>query len=422
MTATDTRPVAPPPSTPLPVEEEERTTGYVGLVALSALLIWVGLRSGWSMVVIILSLAFMIFMHELGHYLAARRAGMKVTEFFLGFGPRLWSFQMGETEYGIKALPLGAYVKVIGMHNLEEVHPAEEHRTYRQGRYRDRLLLAVAGSAMHFLMAFVLILAVFWGGKGLETDAVAGDADWNIRAVVDDSPASEAGLLEGDSIIGAEGQAFATWTDTRLFIEAHPGDTIVFDIERAGEIVQVPVTVGVNDETGLGRMGIAKSVDPFVQVGALEAVPEAFVELGTQMKNSVVGLAQFFNPSNLGDFFSGLPDAADDDAVTDGDRVVSIVGVAQIGADLTEEGGWYGWAITLIGINVFVGVFNLAPLLPLDGGHVAIATYERLRSRRGRRHHVDVTKLLPLTWAVVILLVLVGFAAIYQDIVNPISL
>ena len=105
----------------------------------------------------------MVMLHEVGHYITAKRAGMKVTEFFLGFGPRLWSFQRGETEYGVKALPLGGYVRIIGMSNLEEVDPEDEPRTYRQGRYRDRLKVVLAGVTVNLLIAFLLFFVVIVG-------------------------------------------------------------------------------------------------------------------------------------------------------------------------------------------------------------------------------------------------------------------
>ena len=108
---------------------------------------------GWSMLVVIAALIVTIALHELGHYLTAKWSGMKVTEYFLGFGPRIWSFRRGETDYGVKAIPAGAYVKIIGMNSYEEVDPADESRTYRQQSYPRRLAVAVGGSAMHFLIA-----------------------------------------------------------------------------------------------------------------------------------------------------------------------------------------------------------------------------------------------------------------------------
>ena len=115
-------------------------------------------------VLVVIALIVMIMLHELGHFLTAKWSGMKVTEFFLGFGPRLWSVRKGETEYGVKAIPAGGYVRIIGMSNLEEVDPADEPRTYRQQPFPRRLSVAVAGSTMHFIIAFVLLFVLLTGG------------------------------------------------------------------------------------------------------------------------------------------------------------------------------------------------------------------------------------------------------------------
>ena len=145
-----------PPTPDGPITAKGDIPGKIGLAALIGGTIALGIFGGWPILIIVLSLVFMIFMHELGHYLTAKSAGMKVTEFFIGFGPRIWSFRRGETEYGVKAIPAGAYVRIIGMNNLDEVPPADEARTYRQKSYPRRMSVAVAGSAMHFLMAFIL--------------------------------------------------------------------------------------------------------------------------------------------------------------------------------------------------------------------------------------------------------------------------
>ena len=155
----------------------------------------------WALVVLV-GLLVSITLHELGHYLAAKRSGMLVTEFFLGFGPRIWSFRRGETEYGLKLIPAGAYVRIIGMNNLEEVEPEDEARTYRQAKFPDRFLTVVAGVTMNALIAVVLIwvlLAVVGvtGGKVLPgPPQFRGD----IEEVLEDSPAARAGLTAGDRI------------------------------------------------------------------------------------------------------------------------------------------------------------------------------------------------------------------------------
>jgi membrane-associated protease RseP (regulator of RpoE activity) len=154
VTDTVTRHLPPPPPPPGegPARRDIRKTPAPAIAMVAGLLA-LGIFVSWGLVVVIVAIVGMIFLHELGHFVAAKRGGMKVTEFFIGFGPRLWSFRRGETEYGLKLLPAGAYVKVIGMHNLEEVPPEDEPRTYRQASYPRRMAVALAGSTMHFLLA-----------------------------------------------------------------------------------------------------------------------------------------------------------------------------------------------------------------------------------------------------------------------------
>ena len=168
----------------------ELATGVWRLALVVAFIVGLGLWAGVSLVVVILALVVMIFFHELGHYVTAKWAGMKVTEFFIGFGPRIWSFRRGETEYGLKAIPAGAYVRIIGMSNLEDVAPEDEARTYRQKSYPRRMSVAVAGSAMHFLMAaaFILVLLSGTGVRGgtvLDLDRHDGAAADSPEAVVE---------------------------------------------------------------------------------------------------------------------------------------------------------------------------------------------------------------------------------------------
>ena len=159
------------------------------------------------------ALVVTIVLHELGHYLTAKWSGMKVTEFFLGFGPRIWSFRRGETDYGVKAIPAGAYVKIIGMNSYEEVDPADEARTYRQQSYPRRLAVAVAGSAMHFLIALVLIFVLLVGfgtaGRRPACSRTVQPSGWTVTEVVAGSAAAAAGLQAGDRIVSVDGVAVA---------------------------------------------------------------------------------------------------------------------------------------------------------------------------------------------------------------------
>ncbi|HYA45347.1 MAG TPA: site-2 protease family protein, partial [Acidimicrobiales bacterium] len=202
-----------------------------GLVAASIL-------GALDTVLVVLALLFMIVLHEFGHFVTAKLAGMKVSEFFVGFGPRLWAVQKGETTYGVKALPLGGYCRILGMTNVEEVDPAEEPRAYRSRPTWRRLSVAVAGSFMHFLMAFVLLTVLFFG-PGDVGNFIANPPSDNPIAVVDHftkgkSPAQQAGLRPGDRILAVNGLHFAGWDELTAYLRAHPGKEVVLTIGRSG--------------------------------------------------------------------------------------------------------------------------------------------------------------------------------------------
>lgn len=428
----DSSPAAAKPSPP--AEADEPRTNVFGLVAVVAFFGWVYLSWGWSGLLVVGSLFVMIFMHELGHYATAKWSGMKATEFFLGFGPRLWSFRRGETEYGLKALPLGAYVRIIGMNNLEEVDPADEHRTFRQQTYPKRLLVAVAGSAMHFVMAILLIYALLVGW-GIRSD----DTQWAVAGIAEDSTAAVMGLEEGDRVVSVDGVAVTTFDEMRQEIERRPGQPVELRVLRDGEVFSVTGTLG--DADGAGRLGVLfrPSDLPLDRLDPLTAAPRAVTEFGSITKDATVAIARFFTPSGLSEFFGNLFDR--EEAATGGvdagagggagaaegsgnggeNRVLSIFGAARIGTQLTDD-GLAGLFLFMVMINVFVGVFNLLPMLPLDGGHVLVATYERLRSTSERRYHADVAKLLPLTYAVLAVLLSIGLVALWLDITDPVTL
>lgn len=426
----------PTPTTP-PSAAEARAQDEgnpIRLMILAALVALAGIAGGWPMLVVILGVVVMIFLHELGHYLAAKWGGMKVTEFFIGFGPKIWSFRRGETEYGLKAIPAGAYVKVIGMNNLDEVEPGDEDRTYRSKSYPKRLAVAVAGSAMHFTQAIVMLFLLF-AVVGIPGGGLLEDRTWQVAEVVEDSAADDAGLQPGDRITEIDGRDIESFTSLREEVSGRPGDDVVLTVRRADETLAVPITIGVHpDEPERGLIGIGSELINST-VGPVEAAQRSVTEFIDQAGLTLGFLADFFTPSGLGDFAGKVADGQDASVVVepaepggssaeevDSNRVISIVGAVQIGSNLTED-GILGFLVFFIGINITIGIFNLLPVLPLDGGHVVVATYERLREirlPRGQRYHVDFTKLLPAVYTVFVLLVLLGVSTIYLDIVDPV--
>ena len=416
MTEIQDRPESPAPS----ATPEAHGTELWRLALVAVATVAFGFWAGLGTLAIVLALVFMIFMHELGHYVTAKAAGMKVTEFFIGFGPRLWSFQRGETEYGLKAIPAGAYVKVIGMSNLEEVDPADEARTYRQQPYWRRLSVAVAGSTMHFLMALALIFVVLVGFGIPKPDS----GNWSVGALTERSPAEKVGLQLGDRIVSVDGQRYANFDDLSDELRAHPGDQVTIVVERDGSERTVDVKLAGTNPRGehVGFLGIGPEFER-VREGPVSGVVESFRTTGETMWLSLKGLGSFFSPSGLHGYVDTLTSSTSGDKNSDvqdnPDRVVSIYGAVRLAS---QSDGVADVLAFLFAINIFVGIFNLVPLLPLDGGHVAIATYERIRSRPGRQYHADVSKLMPLTYAVVLLLVLVGVTSLYLDITNPLNL
>jgi membrane-associated protease RseP (regulator of RpoE activity) len=438
MTDTERRPEPPSGSRPAP-DPPEYETGGLRLALLIGAVALAGVAFGWPVLVVILGIVVMIFLHELGHYLTAKWSGMKVTEFFIGFGPKIWSFQRGETEYGLKVLPAGAYVRIIGMNNLDEVDPADEPRTYRQKSFPKRLLVVSAGSLMHFAQAFVL-LVVLLGVVGFPGRSIANPPDrapaWEINTVEDNSAAQAAGLQEDDLIVAVDGQPVSRYDELSDAIARYDvGDEVRLTIERDGVERSVgaelrPRPAGVpGGEAGSPFLGVGTSMhfsDKPIGVGtAIVRAPGEMVRFTGQTFGAMAG---FFSPRGISDFANNVGEANDrgsgsgesGSSADDNDRLISIIGVIQLGSQDVQNRGAFLLAL-FFSLNMFIGIFNMLPLLPLDGGHAAVAVYERIRSRPGRIYHADFAKLLPLTYAVVMGLVVLGVTAMYLDIVDPIS-
>lgn len=406
-----------------PAHPGATSTNWPGLALLVGLVAALWVFGGPYVFIMVLAFVVMIFLHELGHYLTAKRTGMKVTEFFLFFGPEIFSFQRGETRYGIKTIPAGAYVRIIGMNNLDEVaDPADEPRTYRSKSYPKRMLVITAGSAMHFVQA-ALLLVLFFSFYGARDET-----DWAIAEIsgLEDgpTPAVEAGLELGDRIVSVDGVPVETFDDLRDELAARPGDDVTLVVERDGETFRTATTLASVHPNGepVGFLGVSPAFgwDP-LPVG--EATVESFRLMGEQMWTTITVVPQFFSPGNLAELGSTLFEGGGEVSVMDEEaqtRPMGVVGAVRI----TAQAAQLDWASALLmfaSINIFIGVFNLFPLLPLDGGHAAIATYERLRSTKGRRYQLNVAKLMPITYAVVGVLGFVFLTTLWLDIFRPIS-
>jgi len=397
-----------------------------------------------------LALMLSVVLHEGGHFLTARHYGMKATQFFAGFGPTVFSFRRGETEYGLKAVPAGGFVKIVGMTPLEEIEPGDEERAfYRQPLGRKVVVLA-AGSTVHFVIAVLLVLVsaltigVAKEGApqvgalaqcvapdplpGAAPDAPTGcDAPGAVPA-----PAAAAGLQVGDTVVAVDGTPVEDSLALGRALRAAPGRQVVLTVDRAGVSTDVPVTpaaVERQDLEGTGRqvagtIGISQRVQ--LETEHLP-VGEAIKASGSQLVLYVEGIKATVTEKlgTITKLYS--PDR-------DPEGFVGVVGAGRLsGETLTRDWSTGYKALILIsivaGLNLFVGLFNLLPLLPLDGGHIAVALYEgardkvrRLRGYRGPFQRVDYNKLLPLTYAVAGTFLVLTVFILGADLVNPIRL
>ncbi len=373
-----------------------------------------------ALVAMILAFAVMIMLHEAGHFLAAKRSGMKVTEFFVGFGPRLWSTTRGETEYGVKAFPLGGYCRIIGMTNLEEIEPDDEPRAYRAKSWHSKVFVAAAGPIVHFVIAIVLMFTViFFAGdyrnaKG--TTTLAGVSHG----------AAQAGIQPGDQLVSIDRVKVVDWKQVADIVAGtraaphHAGDVVTIIVQRGDQVLVKNVTLAESTDSGPKRIvaGLETKVD-VPHPGFFAAIALSPREVGGVAVDSVKQLGTVFSPSGISNYFRLL--SGDTKKTDTNNRFLSPVGFVQVAHDAVRS-GWVDAVGLLLLINVFVGLFNLLPLLPFDGGHIAVATFEKLASLvRGRRVQVDAAKLLPITVAVVMVLGFIFVSSVFLDIAHPVA-
>ena len=392
---------------------------------------------GW--VIFLVALLFSVMLHESGHFVMAKKFGMKATRYFVGFGPTLWSTKRGETEYGIKAVPLGGFVKIIGMHSLDDVDdPADEARSFRSHPAWQRIVVLCAGSFMHFVLAFLLIFGLALGiGISNENTTQLGTVSTCVAAntaqlnngtcTASDraSPARLAGLRVGDQVTAFNGKPVSNWTQLGDAIRKAPaGSAADITVKRDGKTLTLHATLATVSGRSGAYLGIAPAV-VFQLVNPVRAAQYAGSAFGQVVAGSVKGLGAL--PGAVTKLFSK------DRSSTAAGQVVGVVGAAEAtGAAVAANVGWQykvSFVLLLIAsLNIFVGIFNMLPLLPLDGGHVAVVVWERIRAwfarLRGRPDPglVDMTKLLPVSFSIFVLLMFFSVALILADIVNPVNI
>ena len=392
---------------------------------------------GW--VIFVVALLFSVMLHESGHFVMAKKFGMKVTRYFVGFGPTLWSTWRGETEYGIKALPFGGFVKIIGMHSLDDVDdPEDEPRSFRRQPATQRIIVLCAGSFMHFALAFLLIAGLALG-IGIENDnttqlgTVSNCVARSVTAlnsgvcVATDkaSPAKVAGLRAGDQVVAFDGKPASNWTQLGNMIRDTPaGSAVTITVRRDAKTVTLHTTLATVPGRSGSYLGVAPAV-VFSPASPFRAVTYAGSSFGQVLAGSAKAVAAL--PAALPKLFSK------DRANTAAGQVSSVVGAAEAtGVAVAANVGWQykvSFVLLLIAsLNIFVGAFNLLPLLPLDGGHVAVVIWERIRAAFARLRHrpdpgmVDMAKLLPVSFSIFMVLMVFGVALILADIVNPVNI
>jgi membrane-associated protease RseP (regulator of RpoE activity) len=386
---------------------------------------------GWALPLVLFLVIAMVMGHEFGHYITAKRSGMKVTDFFVGFGPVLWSTTRGETRYGIRALLLGGYVKVPGMTWYDKIEPEDEKRTYRSAHYPRKVIFASAGSLMHVVMALLIAYGalVFIGHPDAQRVSIDGFTHWQGRA---QTAGQQAGLRRGDVVLSVNGHAVTGYDSLDTFIRANAGHQITLTVLRSGHDVVLHATPidgrkvlvnGVPEVSGkqpIGLLGI-QLTNPSVRTGYLSAVPKSFSLVITTIDQAVHALVHVFSPGEFANLFHQVSTPAAAKSTSGQDtRPVSIVGVVRL-ADQAAQSNLLVFLNILITLNIFVGVMNMLPMLPLDGGYVAIATYERLRRRGSQLYHADINKLTPVIFAFVGVLLVLFACTLYLDIAYPIA-
>ncbi len=395
--------------------------------------------SALGILAFVLALLISVVLHEAGHFAFAKKFGMKATQFFVGFGPTIWSRQKGETEYGLKAVPAGGYVKIIGMTDLEEIDPADEPRAFYRQPAGKRAIVLVAGSVTHFVIAIVLLWLSLWIGgqvndkrvevatvqKCISADTASSGNSAATCANAPPSPAVQVGLLPGDELLAVDGRPVTGTTEFRDALVNHGPSPVTITYERDGVRREATTTLSpiTIDGQQLWRLGVGPQ-NPTEHVGPVAAIGRTPGLVWQLTTGTAEALAHF--PDKLKTIFSDQRDPA---------GAVGVIGISRVSGDIlslpdeTLSIRVASFLLIIAGVNFFVGVFNLLPLLPLDGGHLAVLGFEQARDKvrrargyRGPLKRVDLNKLLPATYAVVAIFMVLTLVLAAADIVNPINL
>ena len=422
----------------------------------------------------LVGLGLSIGLHEVGHLVPAKLFGVRVGQYMIGFGPRLWSKRIGETEYGFKALPLGGFISMSGMYpastgdkpaggmfrtliqdarsaNDETIAEGAEDRVFYKLPVYKRIIVMLGGPVMNLLLAIV-IFTVLVSGIGVQqgTTTIASVSECVLPAGTTQTectpedpatPAAEAGVQPGDVIVSIDGTDVATFAEATEIVQASPGETLDVVVDRDGETVLLEITPIQVERTLTDASG-----QPLLDENGEQIVAEVgYVGMGSQMGFVQQPLTAGFEMTmdaagRVTQMIATLPVRLWDIAVstfTGGERdpngPLSVVGVGRLAGEVAATDApvlnRFAVLLNLLGaLNVALFVFNMIPLLPLDGGHIAVALWDGIRRawaklfRRPPPAPVDATRLVPLTVVVATLLIAMGALLLIADVFNPVDL
>lgn len=371
-------------------------------------------------------LLFAIFFHEFGHFVTARWAGIKVSKFFIGFGPTIWSVRRGreetitgddgapltrpETEYGVKAFPIGGFVKVVGMSPFEEVAPEDQPRAFGSVPRWKRAIVLGAGSVTHMISAFVFLMIIFSVVGLPNPDKLTPKIE---SVLLEDggkpTPAAKAKLEPGEEIVAVDGRGVTSGNALVRTLRGSPGEELSITIRaKDGATRTVEIIPATQTEGGekIGRIGVVLRGD-ITRLNPIAAARSSTRAMGELFKGFVQQAPRAFSPSTLGLSGEGPSE----------ERPFSIIGAGRLAVDLAVEGQIAVFLLLFVQINIFVGVFNMLPLPPLDGGHLLVLLLEKFR-----RKPIDQRALVPVMAVVLSILALLALLLVYYDIVSPVRL
>ncbi len=375
-----------------------------------------------GIIAFVVALLLSVMVHEFGHYLTARRYGMWVSEFFVGFGKKIWSVQRGETEFGVKAIPAGGYCKIEGMSPSDELPVGEEDRAFYKASSAKKLVVLGAGSFLHFVIGFVLLFTLF---AGIGTNQVLPV----ISQVVPNSAAEAAGIQPGDEIVSINGKKVTEWYKDVEVIRQSEGKELTLVLDRNGQEISITASGRLTDIDGTKRyvLGIVNDVG-LKRSGLWVSLKNSAIVTKSFLTESVKSLAKL--PEKVPALWGATVRGEERDA----NGLVGVVGVARVsgeavGSDkLTPMERLATFVLIVASLNIFVGIFNLLPILPLDGGHMAVAIADEIRAffarlrGRPRPAPIDVTVLTPVTMVVFVILASLTLLLLVADVINPVTL